>query len=251
MDSMRSLNTSLPSNRRPDVHKSFRSAALTVTNLYKAALADIESSRSDGYQEALEDILNFLDKENIGVGDGEGWRVRQWATERLTGTLRGPSASDSDEEQVEERRARSSSPAMERNESPEMLRSELPQAPVDPRSDSAPPTQHESQTMAVDSEITPTQNTMFTFQSANAYPSISGESGSARRPEFASSRRSSNRASNRNRASGTPSIPSLNFNLGGGAGQKRKVPWNDFFNIDSTNERRDGSGGGPKRGRMA
>ena len=77
MDSMRSLNTSLPKTRRrqpnpqPDTHKVFKDTALTVTNLYRTALADIERSRSDGYQQALEDLLGFLDNENLGVGDGE------------------------------------------------------------------------------------------------------------------------------------------------------------------------------------
>ena len=46
MDSMRSLNKSLPKTRRqPDVHQSFRTAALNVTNLYKSALADLDRAR--------------------------------------------------------------------------------------------------------------------------------------------------------------------------------------------------------------
>ncbi|KAK7522159.1 hypothetical protein IWZ03DRAFT_111016 [Phyllosticta citriasiana] len=120
MDSMRSLNTSLPSARRrtqpsAPLLQAFKSAALQVTNLYKAAASDRENAHDEGYQAALEDLLSFMDAENIGVGDGEGWRVRQWATEHLQDGLMGNSVGDSDDEPEEEQRARSSSPAAQRN----------------------------------------------------------------------------------------------------------------------------------------
>ncbi|KAK0637621.1 hypothetical protein DIS24_g10647 [Lasiodiplodia hormozganensis] len=88
MDSMRSLNTSLPSARRrpqppAQLLQAFKTAALQVTNLYKAAATDREQAHEEGYQAALEDMLSFLDNENLGVQDGEGWRVRQWVTEKL------------------------------------------------------------------------------------------------------------------------------------------------------------------------
>ena len=81
---MRSLNKSLPKTRRqPDVHQSFRTAALNVTNLYKSALADLDRARTDGYQEALDDLLAFLDKENMGLGDGAaGWKPAQAVEQR-------------------------------------------------------------------------------------------------------------------------------------------------------------------------
>ncbi|RMD41012.1 hypothetical protein DV735_g4115, partial [Chaetothyriales sp. CBS 134920] len=88
MDSMRSLNTSLPaaySSRsvpREQLLQAFKTAALSVTNLYKSAAADQQSSRDAGYQDALEDLLRMMDSENLGVQDGEGWRIRQWVTER-------------------------------------------------------------------------------------------------------------------------------------------------------------------------
>ena len=253
---MRSLNTSLPSASRRkrakqrDVHQSFRSAALTVTNLYKAALADIDNARSEGYQDALEDLIDFLDKENMGVSDGEGWRVRQWATERFEAAQRGQNTSDSDEDAAEERRARSSSPAMERVGSPEMSRADPPQSAPTPRSDSAPPAQPEVRTMAVDPE--PAHN-IFTFRASTTLPIhtsnepvVSEATPVSRRPEFSSPRRPSNRPSTRIR----PSQQAL-LNLGNGAGHKRKHALNEFFNVDSSfSDRRDGNGGG-KRGRMA
>ncbi|KAK7542490.1 uncharacterized protein J3D65DRAFT_217755 [Phyllosticta citribraziliensis] len=120
MDSMRSLNTSLPPARRrtqpsAPLLQAFKSAALQVTNLYKAAASDRENAHDEGYQAALEDLLSFMDAENLGVGDGEGWRVRQWATEHLQDGLMGNSVGDSDDEPEEEQRARSSSPAVQRN----------------------------------------------------------------------------------------------------------------------------------------
>jgi len=261
MDSMRNLNTSLPSAPRrkrakqPDVHQSFRSAALTVTNLYKAALADIDNSRVEGYQDALEDLIDFLDRENLGVGDGEGWRVRQWATERFDNAhQRAQATSDSDEDGQEERRARSSSPAMDRAHSPEASRTEPPQdATTNIRSDSAPPAQSEVQTMAVD-PATSTPRSMFTFQSPLTYPTSNSGTGMTnnetptanRRSEFSSPRRSTNRSSGRIRPASQNSL-----NLGNGAGQKRKFPLNEFFNVDNIGDRRDGSGGGGKRGRLA
>ncbi|KAI9823195.1 MAG: hypothetical protein M1832_002639 [Thelocarpon impressellum] len=106
MDSMRSLNTSLPTSS-PKGHRrdppeqllqAFRSAALSVTTLYKTAAADQERSHQAGYQEALDDLLAFLDHENLGLDDGEGWKVRQWATERLDGAQ---TSVESDDEKVE------------------------------------------------------------------------------------------------------------------------------------------------------
>ena len=256
MDSMRSLNTSLPKTRRrqpapqPDTHQSFRTAALAVTTLYKAALADIDRSRTDGYQDALEDLIGFLDKENLGVGDGEGWQVRQWAMERLEGGLPVQSTSDSGDDEIpEDQRARSSSPVMERNLSPEETRAvETIAAPSHHRSDSAPPPVSSSPTAEVDMSPLPP---MFQFSSPQTYPSTSTSDNhtydiaAAGRRAFPNPRRSSHRAPARNlQRSAAQNLVSL----GNGGGQKRKMV-HDLFNVDMS-DRRDGSGGGSKRGRM-
>ncbi|KAL1600600.1 hypothetical protein SLS60_006986 [Paraconiothyrium brasiliense] len=253
MDSMRSLNTSLPMTRRrqptpqPDTHKAFKDTALTVTNLYRTALADIERSRSDGYQQALDDLLGFLDKENLGVGDGEGWRIRQWATERLDGALPMNATSDTDEDIPEEQRARSSSPVVEHI--PEENHSVTPEPTS--RSDSAPPAAVESANS--DSDMAPLPP-MFHFASPQVYPANNNidnatyDFAAAARRAFPTTRRNSNRSSSRNlQRSAAQNLVSL----GNGAGQKRKL-MNDFFNIDFNHDRRDreGPGGGPKRGRM-
>jgi len=253
MDSMRSLNTSLPKTRRqPDVHQSFRTAALNVTNLYKSALADLDRARTDGYQEALDELLGFLDRENMGVGDGEGWRIRQWATERLDGVRPKQSSSDSDEDELDDKRARSSSPIMEHSlTADEMLTS----APITDshRSDSAPPpVQMEATTTQADPS---SLNHVFQFSAPVSYPpantndtAVSEFAAAARRAFPNNPRRSSNRASSRNlQRSAAQNL----LQLGNGAGQKRRL-MQDFFSIDGPNDhhRRDGSSGGPKRGRM-
>lgn len=254
MDSMRSLNKSLPKTRRqPDTHQAFRTAALNVTNLYKTALADLDRARSDGYQEALEELLAFLDKENMSR-DSEGWRVRQWATDRLEGDMPKHITSDSEEDYLDEKRARSSSPIMERNLSPEDIRIVEPSAETTQRCDSAPPpVQMEASTP--ESDVTSLPH-VFSFSSPQIYPSSLGHdhaatdvSGAARRA-FPTPRRTSHRSSTRNlQRSAAQNL----VQLGNGAGQKRRL-MQDFFNIDGFNDRRDGSsggGGGPKRGRMS
>jgi hypothetical protein len=253
MDSMRSLNTSLPrTKRQPDVHQAFRTAALTVTNLYKSALADLDRARSDGYQEALDDLLALLDKENLGVDDGEGWRIRQWATERLDGALPRQPTSDSDDDDMDDKRARSSSPIMERNNSPDDTRSLDPAGAPAPalRSDSAPPVQMEAS--VTEPDLSPLHQ-IFQFTASQPYPSSAAadaaatDISAAARRAFPAPRRSSNRAAPRNNLQRT--VTQNLFQLGNGAGQKRRL-MHDFFNIDGPNDRRDGSAGGPKRGRM-
>lgn len=127
MDSMRSLNTSLPSSSsRPpppeQLLQAFRTAALSVTNLYKSAVTDQSNSRQAGYQEALEDLLGFLDRENLGLQDGEGWRVRQWATERYDGSAHQQQADSDDDRSEVETRPRSTSAS--RAQSPEQTRTQ-------------------------------------------------------------------------------------------------------------------------------
>ncbi|UKZ52020.1 hypothetical protein TrVGV298_005787 [Trichoderma virens] len=90
----------------------FKAAALSVTKLYKTSAKAEARARADGYQECLDDLLMFLDKENIGLDDGEGWRIRRWATERLDGRDAGHQSAESEDE-VDKG---------ERNTSPEITR---------------------------------------------------------------------------------------------------------------------------------
>lgn len=256
---MRSLNRSLPKTKQPspapqpEITQTFRAAALTVTNLYKSAIAEIDKAHGEGYQDALRDLVAFLDREKLGGADGEGWKIRQWAAERFDGTIPLQHSSDSDEEVVEEKeakRARSSSPAMERISSPEDNRtSEPPHAESIHRSDSAPPPAHTEPTTTDMSMDLP--QTVFQFSSPQTWPSNNNTNDSAGpdmsgRRAFATPRRTSRPGRNLQRTA----VSNL-FSLGNGAGQKRKL-MQEYFNIDGiNNDRRDGTGGGSKRGRMS
>ncbi|KAF2840023.1 hypothetical protein M501DRAFT_671112 [Patellaria atrata CBS 101060] len=266
MDSMRSLNTSLPvpsSPKKPTTHppeqllQAFKSAALSVTNLYKTAAADQARAHAEGYQEALEDLIGFLDSKNLGLGDGEGWKVRQWATERLNGAVPTHSTSDSDEETEEDKRARSSSPILQGKPSldPPQTNQTLSLPSPDNRSESAPPA-------AVEQNIKPTfamipSNSEFTYRSNINYPSYhdidmetntspssanTNSSPPVRLEVFPRPIRSSARINNRQNSRATT--------LGAGAGAKRKVPFNEYFDISGLHFPGPQGGAGHKKGRF-
>lgn len=293
---MRHLSTSLPSTsarhrtKQPqELLSDFKAAALSVTNLYKTAASAQVQARAAGYQDALDDILSFLDKEDLGLMDGEGWRVRRWATERLDGgeggvqqqrrAGAGSSSSDDEEEGAgagkEEVEARSSSPEATRK-APVVLSEVVEEATPPRRVTSEPPV------LPVHAPLSPPAQPPslddFTFRSAHVYPSgnhdrdaVTNTSSmdldtSSSVPSSTETVRIVNRASrNRNhtrqRADNRNTTTTLNLNLGAGAGGKRKMPYPDFFDISGVNfegqqdPRRDGggngrgAGGGGKRGR--
>jgi hypothetical protein len=261
MDSMRSLNTSLPSStsysQPPEqLLQAFKAAALSVTNLYKSAASDQAQAKQAGYQEAIEDLLHFLDRENLGLGDGEGWKVRQWATERAEGT---PATFDSDDD---DKQTRSSPPAVlrkEQRDKPQQDSSSSPQAesPTEPHAS----TNHEQSTaLPTGDSSTLTRPSIFTFSAGPQFPSMSldmdtqtpdhtpvssassvdtpgvGISVLPRNPWSANRHNNSTRRSSA-RDSGTS------------FGNKRKHHVPDFFDVSGLNGR-DLFGGG-KRGRFA
>ncbi|KAI5281037.1 hypothetical protein KEM54_003429, partial [Ascosphaera aggregata] len=94
MDSMRSLNTSLPPAGAQSAHteppeellSAFKTAALSVTSLYRTSVAGQAHARHEGYQQALEDIKTFLDREGLAVDSIDGAKIRYWLDERIDGT---------------------------------------------------------------------------------------------------------------------------------------------------------------------
>lgn len=284
MDSMRSLNTSLPRaspRRRPtgqqppeELLSAFKAAALSVTNLYKTAASDQVRARAAGYQDALDDLLILLDKENLGLGDGEGWRVRQWATERLDGSVPARGESEDEEDVVEEEKARSSSPETSRKApQPDLHTTDQPiqhaEAETSPAAAPVPqPAVHED-SRRQHAEFAVPQSGAFTFRSSHAYPtnhdrevdmdnasvgsetnadSTNVDAGSApvrvevvpRQPRNRHYGRSSNNRSSNNN----------NNSLGSASGAKRKPPFGDFFDISGLSfDGKDSSGRGGKRGR--
>ncbi len=277
MDSMRSLNTSLPrttSSRQQaadppeQLLTAFKAAALSVTNLYKSAAADQGRARAEGYQDALDELLAFLDKQDIGLSDGEGWRVRRWATERLDGrdTVSQSMESDDDSEKTE----RASSPILQRSQSATRIsltsnptRTASPARP-EPQAPQAvvPPSTEETS-----SNLMPPQGT-FTFRSSHSYPQDADvilsdlensdntrtpiHDGSvlshpSNTPGITITRQSRGRHNNNPTRLNTRSSSAI----GRGAGQKRKINFGEFFDIGNQVGNQDSFSGGGKRGKFA
>ncbi|KAJ5935512.1 hypothetical protein N7466_005059 [Penicillium verhagenii] len=272
MDSMRSLNTSLPSSTpRPQpseqLLQSFKAAALSVTNLYKNAVCDQAQARQAGYQDAIEDLLHFLDRENLGLGDGEGWKVRQWATEKHDGT--GSQSSDEEERGDAEKRDRSATPAATRKEAESTSRQPPASAPTStipstpnptPRPENTNPTPQTQETFMG-------APTVFTFTAGPTFPQCQDDM-DLQSPDNSTSpsqdgapvsvlmprnTRQQHRHNNLNRPNARfaprESPNNLGPSLGTGLGSKRKFTVPDFFDFSGLPNGRDLSGGG-KRGRF-
>lgn len=268
MDSMRSLNKSLPSsnsNRPPppeQLLQAFRTAALSVTNLYKSAVTDQSNSRHEGYQDALDDLLAFLDRENLGLQDGEGWSVRQWATERYERSTVGSNQNESDDERVDEDKdQRCTSPARSHNSSEGVQNNEsrsiTPAAPEsEPVADPPPP----ESTLPAQAPIyrfigvspPPSDTTMHVVDSSpSAHHTQPGSSSQTStdppiRIELVNQGSRPTHRSSNSRHNIRTSARDFTFT----SGTKRKVQFPDFFDISNLGSGREGHGGG-KRGRFA
>lgn len=269
MDSMRSLNKSLPRSprkkrraRTPEqLIQAFKNAALSVTNLYRAAEADETRAKEAGYQEAIDDLLTFLDRENIGLDDGEGWRIREWATEHFDEQIGTRASSESDEERQESgKQAGSMSPTNHQR-----LPSKEPVNPQ-PASESSSPVQQPPSSApqeALEAQSKPPMSApnleTFTFRSSNPLPQDADMSSETTTADLAHSEPPIHpqatpavtlnimaRGSKPSRGNRYPQRSSSTRNLGSGAGSKRRVPFGDYFDISSFDE----PGGANKRGRM-
>ncbi|KAK8048899.1 hypothetical protein PG994_010629 [Apiospora phragmitis] len=162
----------------------FKNAALSVTKLYKTSAAAQTKARSDGYQDCLEDLLAFLEKQNIGLADGEGRQIRLWVNERYEGRDGSSQPLDSEDEVENMKTEAAPAPDLHRSNSNANLPApQQPQQQHDVRTNSAPPAPTSdlvnpkiagSVHVAAPPPhfVVPTQDT-FTFQSSMAYPSES------------------------------------------------------------------------------
>lgn len=270
---MRTLDTSLPgaspskaqSAENPEqLLNAFKAAALSVTKLYKTAAADQGRARAEGYQDALDDLLAFLDKEDIGLSDGEGWRIRGWATERLDGRDTVPESDDDSAEKADG----TASPEFTRSHSATRLSPSAgaSRAMQPARADSQPPptivTPINTPTASDPSNMMPPQG-IFTFRSSHVYPQDADITLSDL--DLSDGTRAQNHdTSVTSHASGPPitiSRPNRTNSRQSGRlnsrvtnplsrpGQKRKINMADFFDISNSGQK-DGSGGGGKRGRF-
>ncbi|KAH0498934.1 hypothetical protein TgHK011_006160 [Trichoderma gracile] len=200
----------------------FKAAALSVTKLYKTSAKAEARARADGYQECLDELLMFLDKENIGLDDGEGWRIRRWATERLDGRDAGQQSAESEDE-VDKG---------ERNASPEIARAStepITSSPIQIQARTvSPPAAVPVHVSPMSEEpthfVVPTQEA-FTFHSS--YPNIATLDLSDQRPQEPSSFTPS--FSSKFGGSSSRSGPRSSPHLSRGAGTKRRMDFDDFF----------------------
>ncbi|EXJ88787.1 hypothetical protein A1O3_01851 [Capronia epimyces CBS 606.96] len=256
MDSMRSLNTGLPSTRPAppeELLQAFRNAALSVTNLYKSAVTDQNVSRQAGYQEALDDLLGFLDHENLGLQDGEGWRVRQWATERYDGSAHQHHTDSDDDKSEMGTRPRSVSPPREQPQ--EAVPTPAESVKVESATqteDAASPTARDETTSPSIFQFTGRESDhMQTDEEGAGSAQVDGSSSSSTNPpirlEVLNSR--GHRPSHRHgsqRHGPRQSNREFTFN----AGTKRKLQFPDFFDISNIGPK-DGFGTSTKRGRLS
>lgn len=286
---MRALNKSLPRSPRkrrsnPSADKliqSFKSAALTVTKLYKTAVSDQVKARAAGYQDALDDLLVFLDREDLGLEDGEGWRVRQWATEHLDDTQTSPALNDSDDDRGEtEKRARSDSPRLHRTidqetvtERPQSAQAAAPAAPASGEMEQSEQQSVPSPAKAKAGNVV--DPTVFTFRSDYPYPQAMDMESIEQNKTPADSTDSQAQPSSLTptptvRVEVLPRVPRFSHRsshhsgrhstresrssraLGLGAGAKRRgPPVADWFDLGDLGEGKEGVGNTSKRGRFA
>ena len=258
MDSMRSLNTSLPSTRPAPPEallQAFRTAALSVTNLYKGAVTDQNASRQAGYQEALADLLSFLDRENLGLQDGEGWKVRQWATERYDGSVL-PQPAESDDERSESgQRQRSTTPTREQTATNHTEQSEQPKAETATQTDDQPstPPQHRPSTTPIfyfsGNNASSVPDDMQTDDDGNGSTEAQATSSSNNSHRAGTSSSRGNRTPHRS-GNGRHTTRSSTKEFTFTAGTKRKFQIPDFFDISNIGPK-DGKDGSNKRGRIS
>ncbi|CEO59969.1 hypothetical protein PMG11_04616 [Penicillium brasilianum] len=267
MDSMRSLNTSLPkSTPRPQpseqLLQSFKAAALSVTNLYKNAVCEQAQARSAGYQEAIEDLLHFLDRENLGLDDGEGWKVRQWATEKCDGTA--SLTSDEDERVDSEKLDRSSTPVTTRKETPTQEPPSRPQPASIPAAVPRPETTAPAPQPQGTNAASPT---VFTFTAGPTFPQCqeldmdmqSSDNSTSPSQDGApvsvslmprTPRQSHRHSHSHNHNHSCPNVRPPPRETSASLGSKRKFTFPDFFDLSSLPNGRDNTLGGGKRSRF-
>jgi hypothetical protein len=241
------------SNETPEqLLNAFKAAALSVTKLYKTSVTAQTKARSDGYQDCLDDLLTFLDREKIG----EAWKIRKWVSERQEGRSDAASAKEESDDDVEKVET-ASSPEIHR-----VMRSNdgnRQRSPAHMRMDSAPanltsPSKRESEEPEI---VVPVQD-VFSFRSTMPYPSAAslnmqdldlsdaaarGEVGMASSSAVVSTPRT-----NRSRHVGNSR---RSANLGRGAGSKRKLNFAEIFDLASLGYGKDMFGSGPGNGKRS
>lgn len=260
----------------------FRAAALSVTKLYKSSISAQAKARAEGYQDCLDELLQFLDRENLGLGDGEGWKIRSWANERLDARDGSPQILESDDDA--EKPEPMPSPAIHRSSSaPSVPQAPMPQQQQQQHQQQSPassePPSARSETATAQTEtptpvieeisvdepefnepeiIVPTRDT-FDFRSTHQYPldaqsqlnianlrlsdTRSHDPQTSHPMTGLSTPRSSRQMRHLAGSSGRSGARNMSNHLGRGAGSKRKVKFEEFFDLGNLGPSKDGFGG--------
>ena len=248
---MRSLNKSLPQSSQTalppeDLLLAFKDAATSVTKLYKQAHTGAFEARQAGYQEAIDDLLSFLDRKRLGLGDGEGWEVRRWATERLQGSGHA-GMNDSEDEKDAEAKVPSPSPATRSSAPPDpssparRRRSSASRSPIRSAvaaSPGRPLGQHPNPAVAKPEIFTFRANYTLPedaeMRSPDAHAETAAPQPAVKIEVHPRQTRHSPRLSHKHQPRATGARP-----LGPGAGSKRRIPFGDFFDINGVLDIRD------------
>lgn len=260
-----------PSEQMLDV---FRAAALSVTKLYKSSITAQAKARAEGYQDCLDELLQFLDRENLGLGDGEGWKIRSWANEHLDARDGLPPfvESDDDAEKPDPKIHRSTSaPSIPQAPIPQPQQQQQQQQSPEPSSIPPPNMSMRTETpvvedIAVDEPeiIVPTRDT-FDFRSSHQYPqdaqnqlnianlqlsdTRSHDNPSAHPITSLSTPRSGRPIRHLAASGGRGGSRILPNHIGRGPSSKRKVRFEEFFDIGNLGPSKDGFGGPPAKRR--
>lgn len=209
----------------------FKAAALSVTKLYKHSVASETRARQDGYQDCLEELLAFIDKEGTAVGDSRILKIKKWALDRRDGREAALTSESEDEIDKPE-----SNPLAD---TANATVSCSPEPTARPQEDS-PPIEVVTTTRSSSPHfVVPSQD--FTFQSDHQYPNIATLDLSDTRTHGGTGH--TQQRSSRNRGNRT----TLRSNhLGRGAGAKRRMDFDDFFGGCLGGKDPFGNGGGKR-----
>ncbi|KAJ4408008.1 hypothetical protein N0V82_009804 [Gnomoniopsis sp. IMI 355080] len=242
----------------------FRTAALSVTKLYKSSVTAQAKARAEGYQDCLDDLLSFLDKEDLGLTDGEGWKVRAWANERLDNRDLSPQATESDDET--EKQDNIGSPQIHRSSSTASLsrsteRQAQPQTSLrievqEKEDDASEPAPIAEEVVMDEPEVVVPSQETFDFRSSHPYPQDAHTnlnlsslrlSDNSRQHDLSTSHSTPRKPTRRHGVNQRRPARISNFraaHLGPGAGTKRNMDYEEFLELANLK----GSGGpDPKR----
>lgn len=200
----------------------FKAAALSVTKLYKSSVAAETRARSEGYQECLDDLLGFLDRESSNSADGNLSKLKRWIAERREGGDATLPTSESEDE-VDKGEANTQSEPVQNTNISQQAPAPAP-APTPARTTSDSPAPVDVVPTESPRFIVPSQDT-FTFGSEHQYPNIATLDLSDSRSHASITHHTTRQPRNRNSARSLRA----SSHLGRGAGAKRRMDFDDFF----------------------